>query len=119
RVVMPAAVEKKGGDLLYLTPVQPTLALERPPHHVDDTHYHRSQPRPLHTTSGGENLAGVRADPAEPCRSSVALGYRVGRDEAKGAALAQQRKGAAEKLGHDVCVPVCPWVQGQDPIEVV
>ena len=111
RVVVPAAVEQEGRDRSTSRPSRRLSAFEAALNDVDDAHHHRRHAGPLHALARREDLAAVRADPAQPARARVALRDRVGRDQAEGPAIAQQVEGAPEEVRNEVGVAVALCVE--------
>ena len=72
-------------------------------HDADD---HRGDSRPARPGDGAIDRTTVGADPPEPRRPRVSLADRIGRDQAEGAAAAEQVEGSAVEVRDQITVAV-------------
>ena len=78
---------------------------------MQDAHDDRGLAGPLIPLDGPVDLAAVLANPAEPTGPGIALGDRVGGDQAERAARPHQVEGAPEEVRDKVRVAVALFVQ--------
>src|ERR1700733_10101554 len=87
---------------------------------MDNRYYYRRPfVRPLIAFRCSEYASPVSKDRCEPSFSGIALADCVRSDKPERAALAQQCKGAAEKMCDQIGVAVRPLVQSLQPGQIV